>query len=196
MSIDHYAEALERFSHLHKEALKTGISQPAAMVLATVDDAGRPSVRTMVIRRFDERGFVFFTSRRSRKAQQLAENPHAALCFFCQPLKEQVTIEGTVEQVDKAEADDWWRRRPRDSQFAAWASTQSAPIDALGTMKERLKETRARFGDQVVPRAPDWEGYRLVPERIEFWRTGWRHLHERVCYCKRTEGWAVELLQP
>ena len=178
MDTDLYAEALERFRHLFQEALKTGIAEPAAMVLATVDAAGQPSVRTMAVRRFDERGFVFFTSRRSRKAEQLAHNPRAALCFFCQPLKEQVTIEGPIEQVEDSEADAWWRRRPLES------------------MKHRLKEAREQFGDQQVPRAPDWEGLRLVPERIEFWRTGWRHLHERVCYSKGDNGWTVTLLQP
>lgn len=196
MDTDLYAEALERFRHLFEEARKTGIAEPAAMVLATVDADGQPSVRTMAVRRFDERGFVFFTSRRSRKAKQLTQNPRAALCFFCQPLKEQVTIEGSIELVEDSEADAWWRRRPRDSKFAAWASTQSAPIESLDSMKQRLKEAREQFGDEQVPRAPDWEGFRLVPERIEFWRTGWRHLHERVCYSKGDNGWTVTLLQP
>jgi len=196
MSGDYYAEALARFQHIFDEAQKTGVAEPAAMVLATTDAEGRPSVRTMVVRRFDERGFVFFTNELSRKGRQLAENPRAALCFYCQPLKEQVTIEGVVERVSDAEADDWWRSRPRDNQFAAWASDQSATLDTHQTLQKRLSDAYERFRDRQVPRAPNWVGYRLVPDRLEFWHTGWRHLHERVCYTQTAEGWTVSLLYP
>lgn len=191
-----YAEAIDRFRHLYDEAQKTGLREPAAMTLATSDEKGRPSVRTMVVRKFDDRGFVFFTNRRSRKGQHLDRNPHAALCFFCQPLWEQVTIEGRVEVVTDEEADNWWASRPRDNQFAAWASDQSAQLESRQLLERRLEKCHEQFVDGRVPRPPHWLGYRLVPDRVEFWKTGWRRLHERECYQRRDGGWEKILLNP
>lgn len=191
-----YTEALDRFRHLFDEAQKTGVREPAAMTLATTNSDGRPSVRTMVIRKFDERGFVFFTNSHSRKGQHLKDNPQAALCFFCQPLWEQVTIEGTIEVIDDAEADQWWASRPRDNQFAAWASDQSAPLESRELLERRLEKCHDQFVNGRVPRPPHWLGYRLVPTRIEFWKTGWRRLHERVCYENGADGWQRILLNP
>ncbi len=190
------AEALDKLRHLFEEARKTTVREPAAMTLATADAQGRPSVRTMVVKQFDERGFVFFTNIKSRKGEQLKENPYAALCFFCEPLMIQVTIEGSVEVVTEEEADAWWKSRPRDNQFAAWASEQSAPLDDRSTLEDRLAEYHERFKDQRVPRAPHWSGYRLIPDRIEFWQTGWRRLHERICYCRSDGDWIKTLLYP
>ena len=194
--MDPFAEALDRFTHLFEEAQKTGIREPAAMTLATVGEAGQPSVRTMVVRKFDARGFVFFTNSRSRKGQHLGANPNAALCFFCQPLWEQVTIEGSVEVIDDDEADQWWASRPRDNQFAAWASNQSAPLESRELLERRLEKCHDQFVNGRVPRPPHWLGYRLVPDRIEFWKTGWRRLHERVCYEDTEQGWRRTLLNP
>ena len=191
-----YEEALDRFRYLFNEAQKTGLREPAAMTLATASREGRASVRTMVVRKFDNRGFAFFTNSRSRKGKDLAENPQAALCFFCQPLWEQVTIEGHVEVLDKEEADNWWASRPRDNQFAAWASNQSAPLESRELLERRLDKCHEQFVDGRVPRPPHWLGYRLVPERIEFWKTGWRRLHERECYQRGAQGWEKLLLNP
>lgn len=194
--MDPFAEALDRFTHLFEEAQKTGMREPAAMTLATAGEDGRPTVRTMVVRKFDARGFVFFTNSRSRKGQHLNVNPNAALCFFCQPLWEQVIIEGGVEIIDEEEADQWWASRPRDNQFAAWASNQSAPLESRELLERRLEKCHDQFVNGRVPRPPHWLGYRLVPRRIEFWKTGWRRLHERVCYERGEQGWRRTLLNP
>ena len=194
--MDLYDEALTRFQQLFAEAQKTDLREPAAMTLATATADGLPSIRTMVVKHFDRRGFVFFTNSHSRKGSQLADNPHAALCFFCQPLWEQVTIEGDVEVIDGDDVDHWWSSRSRDKQFAAWACEQSAPLESLEVLEARLAERRAEYADGRVPRPPHWFGYRLVPRRFEFWKTGWRHLHERVCYQRDESGWRKELLYP
>lgn len=191
-----FSEALEHFTHLFLEARKTGLAEPAVATLATVDDDGRPTVRTITINRFDEHGFVFFTSRRSRKGAHLAKRPEAAVCFYWQPLNEQVTLEGRVEQVSEDDAVNWWISRSRDHQFAAWASEQSARLDSRDTLQNRLARCREQFIDGRVPKSPHWCGYRLRPERIEFWHGGWRHLHERVCYELTSSGWDRFLLNP
>ncbi len=194
--MDLYDEALTRFQRLFTEAQKTDLRESAAMTLATCSADGRPTVRTMTVRHFDRRGFVFFTNNRSRKAEQLMDNPHAALCFFCQPLWEQVTVEGEVEMVEGEEVQRWWSVRPREKQFAAWACKQSAPLESLDVLKARLAEFHAKYADTRVPQPPTWSGYRLKPERIEFWKTGWRNLHERVCYERNGDVWNKLLLHP
>ncbi len=194
--VDPYEEALNRFEQLIQTAKKTEVRAPLTMTLATADHRCRPSVRTVVVKHFDRRGFVFLTHCGSRKGVQLAENPFAALCFYFQPLLEQVTIEGPVGVVESEETDGYWAGRARDAQFAAWASRQSEPLDHRTTLTKRLSEFQKQFADQRVPRPSEWIGYRIVPERIEFWRAGWRHLHERVCYTKTPAGWRVELLCP
>ncbi len=195
-AVDYYEEALTRFDQLVQTAKKTELGGPLSMTLATVDEVGQPSVRTIVVKNYDRRGFVFFTHRDSRKGVQIAANPKVALCFFCQPLMEQVTIEGFVELVKDYEADAYWATRARDGQFAAWASQQSEPLESRDTLQERLLEVQRQYQDQRVPRPSAWVGYRVLPERIEFWRAGWRHLHERVCYRKSGDDWKVCLLNP
>lgn len=150
----------------------------------------------MTISYFDEDGFVFFTSSMSRKGVQLEERPVAAVCFYWQPLNEQVTIEGRVEKVAQSDAEKWWVARSRDNQFAAWASEQSARLESRDTLQKRLAKCREQFIDGRVPKPPHWCGYRLKPERIEFWHGGWRHLHERVCYELNESGWDRFLLSP
>ena len=194
--VDLFEEALNRFDQLVQTAKKTEIRVPLSMALATVDNGGRPSVRTVMVKNYDRRGFVFFTHQRSRKGLQIDGNPHVALCFFCQPLMEQVTIEGLVELVKDHEADAYWSTRARDAQFAAWASCQSEPLDSRESLQNRLSEYQKKYADQRVPRPPMWVGYRVIPNRIEFWRAGWRYLHERVCYSKADNDWNVVLLNP
>lgn len=194
---DLYGQALKEFQYLLKEANKTVPPKPMIMALATADAAGRPSVRTVVLEAVDERGVVFFTHLHSRKGRHLASNPRAAVCFFWPSLKQQVEVEGTVERVTEEEADAYWARRDRDSQLAAWASHQSEPLASRETLTRRLLEYRKRFDfERQVPRPPYWSGFRIVPERIEFWKAGWRHLHERVCYQRSETGWSVTLLNP
>ncbi len=189
-------DPFEQFEDLLERAKQTELREPTAMTLATADRSGRTTIRTVLLKMFDARGFVFFTNVNSRKGRQLADNPRASLCFFWQTLFEQVLVDGTVQTVDAADADRYWSTRPRDSQFAAWASLQSEPLDSRATLEARLADFHTQFVDVDVPRPPHWSGYRVVPERIEFWRSGWQRLHERVCYERAGDAWSVALLNP
>jgi len=189
-------EALATFHDWLDAARKTDLHEPTAMTLATADARGRPSARTVLLKSFDERGFVFFTNSESRKGGELRENAHAALCFFWQPLMRQVRVEGSVVPISEEESDAYWESRPRDTQLGAWASQQSRPLDVKETLERRMAEVHARFIDDTVPRPPHWTGYRVVPVRIEFWKTGWHRLHERVLYEKRESDWCKSLLYP
>jgi pyridoxamine 5'-phosphate oxidase len=189
-------EALAMFQDWLDAACKTDLHEPTAMALATANAQGRPSVRTMLLKSFDERGFVFFTNSQSRKGEELRENDFASLCFFWQPLMRQVRIEGSTATISVEESDAYWESRLRDSQLCAWASQQSRPLDSRGTLDRRMAEAHARYIDDTIPRPPHWIGYRVIPERIEFWKSGWRRLHERVLYEKQVDGWRKTLLYP
>lgn len=191
-----YDEALRRFGDLLDAANKTDLREPSAMMLATADAEGRPSLRTMLLKRFDAEGFVFFTNSHSRKGRDLDENPHAALCFFWQPLMQQVRIEGSVVHISAEESDKYWETRLRDSQLGAWASQQSDPLENRELLEHEVREYHDKFVNQGVPRPPHWLGYRVVPECIEFWKSGWHRLHERVLYKKTPDGWYKTLLYP
>ncbi len=191
-----YAEAMQRFEQLMARAGQTDLPEPTAMTLATADAAGRPSARTVLLKGVDERGFVFYTNTLSRKGEQLAHNATAALCFYWQPLKEQVEVEGTVESVSAQEADEYWATRPRESQIGAWASVQSEPLDGREVLLARVEEVKARYAGLAVPRPSHWSGYRVIPERVEFWTAGEFRLHHRTCYYKHAGQWTVTLLNP
>lgn len=191
-----YEDPLARFRELFERAKVTNLREPSAFSLATADAEGRPTVRTLLLKMCDERGFVFFTNGLSRKGRQLDENPRAALCFFWQTLFEQVLVEGRVEPVSDEEADAYWATRDRESQLGAWASEQSRPLASRALLEQRVAEYRKRFSDCQVPRPPHWSGYRVIPDRIEFWRAGWHRLHERVSYQRAPDGWSVTLLNP
>jgi pyridoxamine 5'-phosphate oxidase len=194
--MDLYAEALNRFRDLLEEARKTNLPEPTSTTLATTDASGHPTARTVLLKGLDNRGFTFFTNLNSRKGRQLHENPRAAMCFFWQYLMQQVVVEGLVELISDEEADAYWVTRERNSQLCAWASKQSSVLDSRETLSRRLAEFRERFMDRQIPRPRNWSGYRLVPERIEFWTAGWHRPHERVCYQKSLSGWSVTLLYP
>ena len=191
-----YTEALKRLGKLLDSAAATDLREPAAMALATADADGRPSVRTMLLKHFDERGLVFYTNSHSRKGRDLVENPHASLCFFWQPLMQQVRIEGPVNPISSEASDRYWESRSRDSQLGAWASQQSDPFNDRMLLDHEVAEFHKKFLDQPVPRPPHWFGYRLVPEYMEFWKAGWHRLHERVLYEKTVDGWYKTLLYP
>jgi pyridoxamine 5'-phosphate oxidase len=193
---DVYAEALDRCRTLLERAQRCGLPEPTAMTLATVDEHGRPSARTVLLKEVAERGFVFYTSLASRKARQLAANPQAALCFFWQPLMEQVLVEGVVEQVSDEAADAYWTSRPRAHQLGAWASRQSSRLDCPRTLDLRWVEQALRFIGQRVPRPSYWTGFRVVPHRIEFWRRRAARLHERVLYERHEAQWTKAWLYP
>lgn len=189
------ADALAQF----REWLRAAESiepQPHAMTLATADAKGRPSARQVLLRAVDERGFVFFTNRASRKAAELAENPRAALVFHWFELGRQVRVEGTVEVVDERESEAYWRTRPRGSQIAAWASRQSETLDSRAELDRLYEEVEARFDDDGVPPPPFWGGYRVVPKTIELWQHRENRLHDRIRYRRHGNGWRRERLAP
>lgn len=193
---DVYAEALGRFRTLRKRAQRCGLPEPMATTLATTDAQGHPSARTVLLKEVDERGFVFYTSLASRKAQQLAVVPSAALCFFWQPLMEQVLVEGAVEQVSDEEADAYWASRPRAHQLGAWASCQSRRLDHPRTLNLCWVRQALNFMGQRVPRPSFWTGFRVVPSRIEFWKRRAGRLHERVLYERHVAQWEKSWLYP
>jgi pyridoxamine 5'-phosphate oxidase len=167
-----------------------------AMTLATVDAAGRPSARMVLLKGIDDRGFVFYTNYGGRKAKDLAANPRAALCLHWAKGEEQVRVEGVVERVTDAESDAYFASRPRGSQIAAWASEQSAPIASRAELEARVRELEARFAGKDVPRPPFWGGYRVVPDRIELWWGRPSRLHDRVVFVREGTGFRVERLSP
>jgi len=167
-----------------------------AMTLATATADGRPSARVVLLRGLDERGFVFFTNRESRKGIELRANPHAALVFHWWELGRQVRIEGVVEEVDSAGSESYWDTRPRASRIAAWASPQSQPIRERAELDGLYAEADERFGDADVPLPPFWGGYRLVPETLEFWTHRENRLHDRIRYERAGAGWRRERLAP
>lgn len=191
-----YAEAIERFSGLFEQAKSAEPGEKTAVTLATAGPDGRPSARTVLLKHFDERGFVIYTNLTSRKGTQVRDNPQAALLFLWQSLARQVRIEGPVEQVADAEADAYWASRPRESQLGAWASEQSAPLDRRETYEQRLEEYRQRFDGAEVPRPPFWSGLRIVPDRIEFWHERKYRQHERELIWFDGECWQWTLLNP
>ena len=168
----------------------------APVALATADATGRPSVRIVLLRGVDQSGFVFFTNYNSRKANELDGNPQAALCFHWVALDEQIRVEGRVERVPDAESDAYFASRPRGSQLGAWASDQSSVLPSRETLESKYRDIEARFGDGPIPRPPFWGGYRLIPDRVEFWYGRPDRLHDRVLYRREEDRWAIERLYP
>ncbi|WP_308815278.1 pyridoxamine 5'-phosphate oxidase [Sphingomonas sp. GV3] len=171
-------------------------NDPNAMALATVDASGQPSVRMVLLKGHGPDGFVFYTNRESRKAADLAAVPKAGLLFHWKSLRRQIRIDGTVERVGDAESDAYFATRGRDSRLGAWASDQSRPLDTRETFEARFAAMQARFEGQDVPRPPHWGGYRVVPDRIEFWQDRAHRLHERRLFTHDGDGWTEGLLYP
>jgi pyridoxamine 5'-phosphate oxidase len=189
-------DPFELFRTWYDEARETEINDSNAMALATADGEGRPSVRMVLLKGVDPRGFVFYTNQEGRKASELAANPHAALLFHWKSLRRQVRVEGSVSEVTSEESDAYFATRSRDSQLGAWASDQSRPLDARETFERRFEDMQRRFEGGPVPRPPHWGGYRVAPERIEFWLDRAHRLHERRLFTRVGEGWREGLLYP
>lgn len=180
----------------YTEAEKSEPHDPDAVCLATADAHGRPSARMVLIKQMDERGFRFHTNSESRKGQDLEENPYAALCFYWKSLRKQVRAEGHIERVTVQEADDYFASRPRERKIGAWASDQSR-IYPSGTLQGRIAEVESRFeGIDDIPRPPYWNGYNLVPARIEFWIAHKDRLHTRFEYVRTANGWDARWVYP
>ncbi|HUG52080.1 MAG TPA: pyridoxamine 5'-phosphate oxidase [Vicinamibacteria bacterium] len=186
---------MARFEDLFLRAKETEADATAA-ALGTADATGAPSVRMVLLKDVDGSGFVFFTNYESRKARELEVNPRAALCFHWRTVGAQVRVEGQVERLGAAESDAYFATRPRDSQLGAWASEQSAPLRSRAELMLRVAAAVARFAGRDVPRPETWGGYRLRPERIEFWTEHAFRLHDRELYTRVGEGWDAERLFP
>jgi len=178
------------------EAMKQELNDPTAMALATATPDGQPTVRMVLLKGHDARGFVFYTNMDSRKGEELAANPRAALLFHWKSLRRQVRIEGSVGPVSDAEADAYFASRARDSQLGAWASDQSRPLPSRALFEDRYAEVKERFERKKVPRPPRWSGYRVIPDRIEFWTDRPHRLHERRLFVLDADGWSEGLLYP
>jgi len=192
-------DPIDRFREVYARAEKIDrsiIPDPNAMSLGTIENGNQPSVRIVLLKAFDERGFVFYTNYEGRKGRQLLAHPRAALCFYWAPLDIQVRIEGTVEKVSDEEADEYFATRARLSQIGAWASKQSRPLETPNALDERVAEYEKKFEGKAIPRPGFWSGFRVVPDTIEFWKARPNRLHERHLYTRDAEGWRIETLYP
>ncbi|MGK5030627.1 pyridoxamine 5'-phosphate oxidase [Janthinobacterium sp. MDT1-19] len=194
---DVLADPIAMFQKWFAEAVKAQVMEPNAMSLATVSPDGKPSSRIVLIKQFDERGFTWYTNYHSDKGQHLEHNPHAALLFFWGELERQVRIEGTVVKTTAAESDEYFNVRPLQSRLSAIASQQSAPIDSRATLESHYAAVAAAVGDAQPPRPAHWGGYRLQPQRIEFWQGRRSRFHDRIVFTRDADGqWSMQRLQP
>lgn len=189
-------DPLHLFARWYREAEKAAIFLPESMALATATPDGRPSVRFVLLKAYDERGFVFYSNYRSRKAEELEANPEASLIFHWAILERQVRLEGRVERISTEESEAYFHSRPRGSQIGAWASHQSEPMESRRILEEQVKKYTEEFRGQEVPLPPFWGGYRLAPRTMEFWQGRVNRLHDRIQFTRAGSGWTRTRLYP
>lgn len=187
---------IRQFQQWLEQAIVAQLPEPNAMTLATATRDGLPSARIVLLKGLDERGFAFYTNYESRKGQELADNPHAALVFLWTVLERQVRVEGRVEKVAAAETDAYFQSRPLTSRLGAWASDQSRVIAGREVLEQRFAALKATYADEQVPRPPHWGGYRVIPQQIEFWQGRTSRLHDRLRYRLEQGNWLLERLAP
>jgi pyridoxamine 5'-phosphate oxidase len=190
------SEPLPLFTRWYRDAQRSGIYLPESMALATATPQGKPSVRFVLLKAHDERGFVFYTNYGSRKSEELEANPEATLIFHWAILQRQVRIEGTVEKISQTESEAYFQTRARGSQIGAWASAQSEPLASRKVLEDRVKKYEAEFKGKVVPLPPFWGGYRLSPRNLEFWQGRANRLHDRIKFVRKEAGWERVRLYP
>jgi pyridoxamine 5'-phosphate oxidase len=196
MEINSFQDPVELFQEWLKAASKTEPNDPEAMALATVGGDGQPSVRMVLLKSVDKKGFSFYTNMESRKGRELAENPRAALCFHWKSQLRQVRVEGKVEVVPAPLVDAYFKSRHLLSRLGAWASKQSQPVGSRSELEASVREYEEKFKGQEIPRPPYWSGYCVVPEKIEFWQQGEGRLHDRFLFTREGSGWSLCRLNP
>ncbi len=187
----------KQFQVWFDQALAAQLPEPNAMTVATVTKSGKPRARVLLLKNFDERGFVFYTNYHSHKGQELADNPQAAIAFWWAELERQVRIEGRVLKVSDRESDEYFHSRPFNSRLGAWASEQSQVIESREVLEQRLQDLKTKYENQDIPRPPHWGGFRVIPTAIEFWQGRPSRLHDRLLYSLLDDGsWQIERLSP
>ena len=189
-------DPIKQFQIWFNDAIAAKLPLPEAMTLATATPEGRPSARMVLLKQVDQDGFVFYTNYRSAKAEQLDANPYAALVFYWAVLDRQVRVEGRVAKTSAQESSEYFRTRPRESQIGAWTSEQSQAIGSREVLEQRARELEALYRDREVERPEHWGGYRVKPERIEFWKSRIGRLHDRILYQRSGSGWTITRLAP
>lgn len=194
---DVHPNPFEQFKTWFDQALAAQLPEPNAMTIATATTDGKPYARIVLLKDYDERGFVFYTNYESHKGQQLVQNPWGAIAFWWAQLERQVRIQGRVEKVSEVEADAYFQSRPKGSQLGAWASNQSQVIDSREVLERRLEELKKEYENKAVPRPPHWGGFRVIPDEMEFWQGRKSRLHDRLLYRRSEDStWEIQRLSP